>query len=95
MPPFWMGFMVGVTSAVIGSIVEWRLLRRQTKDVERVPGCMMLMAGGLGFVGALSILIGLIVRSLPLVLLLGLGVITGFWLGFILMAIIWYLFVRQ
>ncbi len=95
MSPFWTGFMVGGISAIIGSIVEWRLLQRQSADTERVPGCMMLTAGGLGFAGTISILIGLIVRNLSLVLRMGLGVVTGFLLGFVLMTAIWYLFIRR
>ncbi len=95
MSPFWTGFMVGGISAMIGSIVEWRLLQRQSTEIERVPGCMMLTAGGLGFAGTISILIGLIVRNLSLVLRMGLGVVTGFLLGFVLMTAIWYLFIRR
>ncbi len=95
MSPYWLGFVVGAVSAVIGALVEYLLARRRNPEEERLPGCMLMMTGALGFTGVVLIVIGLFLGQLGRTLSMGLGVGTGFVLSFLVLAGSWFLFLRR
>lgn len=95
MSPYWLGFIVGAVSAIIGALVEYRLAQRRNPDEERLPGCMMMTTGALGFVGIVSAVAGLVLGGLGRILLMGVGVGSGFVFGFVVLAVLWFIFLRR
>ena len=93
---FFLGLAIGLASAIIGAIVEYLIVRqRGDREPERLPGCMLLVSGGLGGVGLLVIGFSLITSGeVVRMLITGLGVETGFFGGFVLMMIAWFLLNR-
>jgi len=95
---FFIGLAVGLASAVIGAVVEYIIVRQRGEsgeETERLPGCMLLVSGGLGGVGMLAIGISLLTSGeVVRMLVTGLGVGAGFFLGFILMMVVWFLLNR-
>jgi hypothetical protein len=93
---FFIGGAVGLASAIIGAIVEYLIVRqRSDQETKRLPGCMLLVSGGLGGVGMLVIGFSLgtsgeVVRML----ITGLGVGAGFFSGFVLMMLSWFVLNR-
>jgi hypothetical protein len=82
---FLIGGGIGLLSATIGATIDFLIARRRNKDREEgaPPGCLMLMAGGLGLVGLFFIIASwLLTDSLRLAMVTGLGVLTGFFIGF-------------
>ncbi|MCA9935325.1 MAG: hypothetical protein H6662_12735 [Ardenticatenaceae bacterium] len=95
MSPYWLGFMVGAVSAVIGALVEFLIARRRDPDTDRLPGCMIMMTGALGMTGIGAVGVSLFTDQIGPTLLMGLGVGSGFLTGFLLMVLLWFLFMRQ
>lgn len=95
---FFIGLAVGLASAIIGAIVEYLIVRQRgdnKEETERLPGCMLLVSGALGGVGMMAIGISLLTSGeVVRMLITGLGVGTGFFLGFILMMAAWFLLNR-
>ncbi len=94
---FLIGLMIGFVSAIVGGVVEYLLVRQrgdeQPQETERLPGCMLLISGSLGGAGMLAIAFSLLVSGEVIrMLVTGLGVGTGFFGGFILMMLLWFLF---
>lgn len=95
---FLIGLAVGLASAVIGAIVEYIIVQRRgdkAEETERLPGCMLLVSGGLGGVGMLVIGFSLLTSGeVVRMLITGLGVGVGFFGGFILMMLGWFVLNR-
>ena len=95
---FFIGLAIGLSSAVIGAVVEYLIVRQrgdQSEDTERLPGCMLLVSGALGGVGMLAIGFALLTSGeVVRMLITGLGVGVGFFSGFVLMMLVWFLFNR-
>ncbi|MCB8977015.1 MAG: hypothetical protein H6657_06260 [Ardenticatenaceae bacterium] len=93
---FFIGVGVGLISAVVGAIVEYLIVRRRRdQQTERLPGCMLLVSGALGGIGMVAISISLITSGeVVRMLITGLGVGVGFFGGFILMMIGWFILNR-
>ena len=89
---FLIGVAIGLASAVIGAVVEYLIVRqRGDREPERLPGCMLLVSGGLGGVGLLVIGFSLITSGeVVRMLITGLGVGAGFFVGFVLMMAAWF-----
>lgn len=94
---FFIGLAIGLASAIIGAIVEYLIVRQQgDREAERLPGCMLLVSGALGGVGLLAIGFSLITSGeVVRMLITGLGVGVGFFGGFIVMTVAWFLFNRS
>lgn len=90
---FLIGVAVGLISAIIGAVVEYLIVRqRGDQETERLPGCMLLVAGGLGGVGMLAIAFSLLISGeVVRMLITGLGVGVGFFSGFALMMLVWFM----
>lgn len=74
--------MVG---AIAGASVDYLIARRRTQDrrTNGSPGCLLIVAGGLGFVGLIvTIASWLLSNSVRPAVVTGAGVMTGFFLGF-------------
>lgn len=93
---FFIGVAIGFTSAILGAIVEYLIVRRKRdQQTERLPGCMLLVSGALGGVGLVAIGFSLITSGQVVrILITGLGVGVGFFSGFILMMVGWFILNR-
>lgn len=93
---FFIGVAIGLTSAIVGAIVEYLIVRRRgDEQVERLPGCMLLVSGALGGVGLVAIGFSLITSGQVVrMLITGLGVGVGFFSGFVLMMAGWFVLNR-
>lgn len=86
---------MGATSAIIGAILDFLLAQRRHPDANRLPGCMILLSGALGVAGIVSLLAGLLLGVFGRALLMGVGVSSGFLLGFLVMTAMWFMVVRR
>lgn len=95
---FLVGLALGFVSAIIGAVVEYLIVRQrgeQAQQAERLPGCMLLVSGGLGGVGMLAIAFSLLATGeVVRMLITGMGVTIGFFAGFLVMMLAWFLWER-
>ena len=89
---FFIGVAIGLVSAIIGATVEYLIVRRRkNQEAERLPGCMLLVSGGLGGAGLIAIGTSLLTSGeVVRMLITGLGVGVGFFGGFVLMMLVWF-----
>lgn len=94
---FLIGLGIGLTSAIVGAVVEYLIVRRrEDQQMERLPGCMLLVSGALGGVGMLAIGVSLITSGeVVRMIITGLGVGVGFFTGFVLMMLTWFFLNRR
>jgi hypothetical protein len=90
---FVIGLILGVGVASIGGLVEYFLhLRRNREPRFGVPGCLVYTVGGLVLAGLVALVTSFIVSgSLVPALIMGIGVLIGFYGGFILLVGLWFL----
>ena len=91
------GFGIGIGIAAIGGLVDYLLSARKNnpQKTNRLPGCMLFVAGVLGLLGIISIIVSLIFSGgIAPALALGAGVLGGFYSGFALL-IIGYLVIKR
>jgi len=87
-----LGAGIGFISAVLGGIIEYQIGSKRREGEGGLPSCMLLVTGGLGFIGILVTGISWLVgREWGLPLVAGIGVGIGFFLGFIILLAIWIL----
>ncbi|GJM43005.1 MAG: hypothetical protein DHS20C20_32870 [Ardenticatenaceae bacterium] len=95
---FLIGLAIGLVSSVVGAVVEFLIVRKrgdESEETERLPGCMLLVSGGLGGVGLLAIGFSLLTSGeVVRMLITGLGVGVGFFGGFVVMMLTWFVFNR-
>ena len=95
---FLIGLAIGLVSSIIGAVVEFLIVRQRgstNEETERLPGCMLLVSGGLGGVGLLAIGFSLLTSGeVVRMLITGLGVGTGFFGGFVVMMLLWFVINR-
>lgn len=95
MQSFLIGLALGFVSAIVGAVVEYLIVRQrkdQAQETERLPGCMLLVSGGLGGLGLLAIGFSLLTSGEVIrMLITGLGVGVGFFGGFFLMTLVWFM----
>ncbi len=93
---FLVGLTVGFTSSAIGAIVDYRIMQ-QKDDAEEshTPGCMLIMSGFLGWVGIIVVGVSLFLQSFNRALFAGLGVLLGFFAGFLVMLAFWFILQRN
>lgn len=97
-PSFFLGGGVGLLCALVGGVIEYRRARHRAPDAEtsgRLPGCLIMMAGGLGFVGMMALIVSFFLGQVGQAAMLGLGIASGFLLGFWILVGIWVLLVRD
>jgi hypothetical protein len=90
---FLVGLAIGVAVALVGGLVEYALhLRRGRGPRPGVPGCLVYAIGGLILAGVVAVIASLILTgSIGPALIIGLGVMAGFYGGFIFLVTIWLL----
>lgn len=88
---FLIGLAVGV--AVAGGLVEYVLhLRRNREPRWGVPGCLVYTIGGLILTGVIALIASFILTGgFGAALFVGLGVMAGFYGGFIVLVSLWLL----
>ena len=95
---FLIGLVIGLASAIIGGIVEYLIVRQrgeQSQEAERLPGCMLLVSGGLGGLGLFAIGFSLLTSGeVVRMLITGLGVGIGFFSGFVILMVAWFILNR-
>lgn len=95
---FLIGLAIGSVSSIVGAIVEYLIVRQrgnESQETERLPGCMLLVSGGLGGVGLLAIGFSLLTSGeVVRMLVTGLGVGVGFFGGFVVMMLAWFVLNR-
>ncbi|MCP5094566.1 MAG: hypothetical protein GY943_03315 [Chloroflexi bacterium] len=94
------GAGVGLISAIIGAIIDYRFISRNRKEQAelengRLPGCIFLVSGSLGFLGIVVIFLSFLVESVKRALIAGLGVGLGFFVGFVIMMLVWFFTQRK
>jgi purine-cytosine permease-like protein len=91
------GLGIGFAIALIGGLIDYLLSKRKynSQQTNHLPGCMLYVAGFLGFLGIISIIVSFIMSgSIGPALVLGAGVLGGFYSGFALL-IMGYLLVKR
>lgn len=90
---FFVGLLVGVLVALAGGLVEYFLhLRRNRTPFTGLPSCLLFAIGGLALAGIAALITSLIItgEAWP-ALVMGLGVMTGFYGTFMLSVGLWLL----
>jgi hypothetical protein len=88
------GALIGLVIAAVGAAVEYRLhLRPGAPPRSRVPGCLLYVATGLGLAGIVAIIASFVsTGSVWPALMMGAGVLAGFYSGFFLLLGVWLFF---
>jgi len=89
---FLIGLAIGTGTAVLGGVVDFVLhLRRQREPSFGVPGCLVYTIGGLILAGVAAIITSLVMTgSIGPALVIGGGVLLGFYGGFIVLVGLWF-----
>jgi hypothetical protein len=80
-----LGLGIGLVLAALGGLIEFLLATRNAAPNQRreLPGCMLYMAGILALAGIIAVLGSFLLnRSVGPALLLGAGILGGFYAGF-------------
>lgn len=86
------GTGIGLAFAVIGGFAEyWSSLRTNGSKVQhRLPGCLLYAAGGLALAGIIAMVASFYFSgSIGSALVLGAGVLGGFYIGFACLFFLW------
>ena len=89
---FLIGLAIGAATAVLGGVVDCALhLRRRRGPNPGVPGCLVYTIGGLILAGLIALITSLVLTgSLGPALVIGGGVLLGFYAGFIVLVVLWF-----
>jgi hypothetical protein len=89
---FLIGLAIGITVALAGGLIDYGLhLRRNREPTFGVPGCLVYVVGGLILVGVVALIASLILTGgVGAALIMGAGVMVGFYSGFILLVGLWF-----
>lgn len=90
---FLIGLAIGGSVAILGGAIEYLLhLRRNREPRFGMPGCLVYAVGGLILAGIAAIITSLVLtRQISPALIMGAGVLTGFYAGFIILVGLWFL----
>lgn len=88
---FLIGGLIGLSSAVIGALVQYWISRKGTEtSPNELPGCIYLVIGALGFTGVVATIFSLLwTGGVRTALVIGAGVFLGFFAGFMVMFVLW------
>lgn len=91
---FLIGLAIGGGVALLGGLIDYLLhLRRNRAPRLGVPGCLVYMVGGLILAGIVALVVSLVTTgSATPALVMGVGVMVGFYAGFMLLVGLWLLF---
>lgn len=94
---FFLGLVIGLTGAAIGAFTDFRLAYSQEKPRPISGGIMLVIAGAVNSIaGVIAMIISFILTGkLGPALMIGFGVLVGFSLGFLLIAVFWIRFMRE
>ncbi len=86
------GFGIGFVSSILGAMLQYWFSRRSEKtETTRFPGFVFLISGLLGLIGLCVIVISFFSGWTRYAVYTGVGVISGFFVGFVVMLILWSL----
>ncbi len=82
---FLIGGGIGLISAIVGAILDYFVIQRRGEpERSELPGCMFIASGSLGFAGMVALLLALLFAgTIRVAVVMGLGVLSGFFLGFV------------
>lgn len=86
---------IGLTVAIVGAILDYRLHLRPEKPTPqpgepRQPGCILFAIGGLTLTGLVALVAAFVLTGgIRPTLIVGLGTFIGFYAGFLTLLIIW------
>lgn len=85
---------MGLLVAAVGAAVEYRLHLAPTRPRRRRgPGCLVYAIWGLVLAGIASVIASLLLTGgIRIALIMGAGVLTGFYAGFIMLLGVWLYF---
>lgn len=83
------GLGIGLLSSIVGAALQYWALKRSSEITFRAPNLILPVSGLLGVMGLVAILLSLATGWLRLALFTGIGVLSGFLLGFIIMVALW------
>lgn len=87
------GLAIGFVSSVLGAMLQYWYYHRFGKTrQENFPGIIFLVSGLLGLIGLSIIIISFFTGWTKYAIYTGVGVVTGFFLGFIVMVMLWSFF---
>jgi hypothetical protein len=95
---FLIGIGIGLSIAFIGGLVEyWISLRPAvTEEPRRLPSCLLFTTGGLAIAGIAAMIVSIIFNGgVWEALIMGGGVLIGFYAGFLLLFSLWLILNRQ
>ncbi len=88
------GLIIGLVIAIIGGAIDYLLGNRVSnpRQTRQLPGCMLYIAGALGFVGLIALFISFILEgSIGPAIILGAGILGGFYAGFAVLMFLYLL----
>lgn len=90
---FLIGGSIGFSVALLGAAADyWLHLRRGTAPARGMPGCLVYTIGGLVLAGIVALAASLLLTGgVWPALILGAGVLAAFYLGFIVLFLLWVL----
>jgi hypothetical protein len=88
------GAITGLVVAAVGAAVDYRLhLRPAAPSRPRMPACLLYVATGLGLAGIVAMIASFrLTGGIRSALLMGAGVLAGFYIGFFLLLGVWLYF---
>ena len=95
---FLIGIGIGLSTALIGGLAEyWITLRPAAAESSRkFPSCLLFVTGGLAITGFAAIIVSAILNGgVGEALIVGAGVLSGFYTGFFILFSLWILLDRQ
>jgi len=94
---FLAGIIIGLLVALVGGVVEYRASLRAKGTVEsnRLPGCLLYAVAGLALGGIVSGAASFFLTGgIKPALVLGAGLLSGFYAGFIILFVLWLVLKR-
>lgn len=88
------GSGIGVLSSVLGAFLQYRALRQTPVRKIKMPNLILPISGLLGVLGLGALLLSFCTGWLRFALLMGVGVLSGFFIGVLLMIVAVFLLRR-
>lgn len=94
---FVIGAGIGFSIAFIGGLIEyWITLRSGANRARHQPSCLLFTVGGLAIAGIVAMIASAVINGgIGEALIMGAGVLAGFYAGFIIAFGLWFILERK